>query len=247
MKKFVILLCTLSMMLSLTACGGEQGSTNDVSAETKAPAVTEAPNNQASAPAPQSEEDTQQPLVGQVTAIDGANVTVLLGEYSMPDMGDWEMPENGQMPEDMPDFGDGQTPPDIPEGTMPNEERPENAEDGEAPWGDGERPERPDGGGGFGGGRGQMNFFTAGTESATYDLTNAEIMVQEGEGANYGTLEDISVDSLLEITLNDDGTVASVRVMPSDGMGGGEPMGVPGDPDEVSQQETTEIAATEAN
>lgn len=223
MKRFVSTLCALSLMLALTACGGES-STKDASTENKAPAVTEAASNQEFAPAVQSGEDTQQPLVGQVTAIDGANITVQLGEYSMPDMGDWEMPEDGQMPEGMPDFGDGQTPPDMPEGTMPDGERPEKPEDGEAPWGDGERPERPNGeGGGFGGSRGQRKTFTAGTESVTYDLSNAEIMVQNGEGADYGTLEDITVDSLLEITLNDDGTVASVRVMPSGRMGGGRP------------------------
>ncbi len=226
MKRMIATISALSMLLALTACGESGNSTNDILSVTPAPAVTEAASAQSGSPASQTGNGAS--VYGQVTAIDGANVTVLLGEYSLPDMGNWEMPEDGQRLEGMPDGGpgNGQIPPDMPEGTipqggMPDGERPEMPEGGEAPWGDGEASERPDGeGGGFGGGRGQMTFFTAGTERVTYDLTNAEIMVQNGEGADYAALEDITVDSLLEISLNDAETVVSVRIMPSGGMGG---------------------------
>ncbi len=164
MKKFVTVFCALSMMLSLTACGSGESSTNIVSAEKEASSVTEAALLQTPDAAAYTVDE--EAIVGQVTATGRTSGTVLLGEYSMPDMGEGEKPDNGERPEGMPS--------DMPEGEMPDGENPEKPEGGEKDWGDGEAPERPNGeGGGFGSGRGQMKSFTAGTEALSIFCSQA--------------------------------------------------------------------------
>lgn len=114
MKRIVAILCAAALLFSLTACSG---SNSDAESEA---------------------DYSNQTLTGQVTAIDGTKVTLLLGEITeqemdMQQMGGGEAPSdmeagnapgNGETPSDAAGgdmSGDGQTPPEIPSGNAQGE------------------------------------------------------------------------------------------------------------------------------
>ncbi|MCD8342528.1 MAG: hypothetical protein LUC87_10380 [Clostridiales bacterium] len=145
LKRFTALFCALALALSLAACGS-----SDVSQS----ATEEASSSQTEA---ESDQDySGSTVTGQVTAIDGATVTLQLGELTESEgFGGGEMPNGeggGEMPSGDAD-GSGTTP-EMPDGEMPSGDAdgsgtvPEMP-DGEMPSGDfdgsGTVPEMPDG------------------------------------------------------------------------------------------------------
>ena len=82
-------------------------------------------------------------------------------------------------------------------------------------------PEMPDGGG--------MDFFTAGDDTLTLDFADTEILVENGNDTEEGSLDDIAADSILSIEFDENGDVAQVTVLSTrpDGMGGNGEIGAP--------------------
>ena len=82
-------------------------------------------------------------------------------------------------------------------------------------------PKMPDGGG--------MDFFTAGDDTLTLDFADTEILVENGNDTEEGSLDDIAADSILSIEFDENGDVAQVTVLSTrpDGMGGNGEIGAP--------------------
>lgn len=55
-------------------------------------------------------------------------------------------------------------------------------------------------------------MFTAGTETATIDLTGATVTVESSEGSSEGTTSDISVGDILVIEVGDNNTATSITI-----------------------------------
>ncbi|NCB75014.1 MAG: hypothetical protein EOM51_09780 [Clostridia bacterium] len=148
-------------------------------------------------------------VTGQVTAVDGNSVTLLLGELA-------------EMPTAEPPAVEGS-------GEVPTGEAPAGGGSGEAPTGDapsgGDLGEAPTGGAPSGGssgeapsgeapaGGGTMSGFTAGDKSATMTITDSTVITIESMGASTaGTISDITVGSIVEVVFGDNNTVSSVTV-----------------------------------
>ena len=78
-------------------------------------------------------------------------------------------------------------------------------------------PEMPDGGG--------MDFFTAGDDTLTLDFADTEILVENGNDTEEGSLDDIAADSILSIEFDENGDVAQVTVLSTQPGGMGAPDG----------------------
>lgn len=156
------------------------------------------------------------------------------------DNGNGEMPEKPEGGEEGSSLGSDK--PEPPSGEAPEKpeggeegsgldsgEAPEKPEGGEEdssldsdkpepPSGDNgneEMPEKPDGDSAPGGASGGMrgNSFTSSGESVTFTLTEAtEVTLEYLQGSGAGTLEDIAVGAVLEITLDDDNNAVTVIV-----------------------------------
>lgn len=204
-KRILSLACTAILILSLAACGNKN--TTDYSGQT---------------------------LYGQVTKINDNTITVQLGEWTESQTQEQgqppEMPtENGdgsetppampegdndgsQTPPEKPegDSGDSQTPPAMPEENIDNSQTPPDM-----PEGDGDNsqtpPEMPD----------MSGNFTAGEDTASFDLSKATITIENGQENAEGNVSDIQVDDILEITVDDNNTVSAVTVKSLNQLPGG--------------------------
>ncbi len=219
MKKRQMILLALSLAVSTTAISGTAFADSDYSGQT---------------------------ITAQVTSIDGTTYELQLGELAQPGGGD--QPSDMQKPDDngeaSSESGD-QTPPEKPDGESSDSgEAPSDAgeaQDGEAPSDAGEAPDgeapsdageapdgeksdgqpsdmqKPDGDGGMG-----MSMFTAGDETASLDFSDAAVVVEEASETTEGSLEDIEVDSILEIEFDEDGNISLITVVSAEqgGMGG---------------------------
>ena len=74
-----------------------------------------------------------------------------------------------------------------------------------------------------------MDFFTAGDDTLTLDFADTEILVENGNDTEEGSLDDIAADSILSIEFDENGDVAQVTVLSTrpDGMGGNGEIGAP--------------------
>lgn len=192
-KRILSLICAATLMLSLAACGSKE--TTDYSGQT---------------------------LYGKVTDISDNTVTVQLGEWTET---------QGQPPEMSNGNGDGsQMQPEKPDGDNSNSQTPPempsvNGDSSQTP------PEKPGNGtedssnGNTGSMPGAMpnmgGSFTAGEETASFDLSKATITVENGQQSNEGSVSDIQVDDILEIAVGDNNTVSAVTVKSENSMPGG--------------------------
>lgn len=172
----------------------------------------------------------------KVTAVDGNTITA--DEGDIVSGGAPGQPGDGSAPEMPGDSGDNsgnsdsssgapEKPADDnsdsskPDGEPPAKPDGENSgdapsmPDGEAPDGSGNgAPDKPDGepGGNAPGGMGGSTFESSGS-SVTFTVTDdTKISVEFLQGSSDGTIDDIAVGSVLAVTLNDDGTAASIVV-----------------------------------
>ena len=167
-------------------------------------------------------------VVGRVTAIDGTKFTLQLGELQEPDFDKADFGgkpmqggfgNNGQFDTfdeleggtDKPDGimpDDGSTPPEMPNTEMPA--------DGNTP------PMPPDDEQREGGKDFMREMFTAGDETLTLDIGSAEIFIAFGGEAVSGTIDDITVGSVLTAEIGADGNAekVTVRFMGGKGMHG---------------------------
>lgn len=114
-----------------------------------------------------------------------------------------------------PDGDNGGTPPEKPDGD-------DSGSAPEKPDGDdGDAPQMPEGDGGMGGSM-TRETFTAGDETVTFDLADADVELESGMETVEATIEDIEVDDILEIVVSNDNTIELVTVKSLDegGMGG---------------------------
>lgn len=157
MKRVLTMTCAVAMALSLAACSTANSTTdNSLTSDTVQETVDSAmASNTAYAGTT---------VVGQITAVNDASVTLQLGELSVSN----DSNQNHQTPPDQNDSqnqnGDNQTPPEKPEGEAPDGNGPQNQSgdnqtppekpEGEAPNGNGPQnqngdnqtpPEKPDG------------------------------------------------------------------------------------------------------
>ena len=129
--------------------------------------------------------------IGQVTQIDGSQITMRLGKLAEAASGGGGQPP--EMPGDQAPT-DGQ-PPEMPESEAPA--------DGEAPGGAGQQP--PMGG---------TPGFIAGEETLTFTITDATaIAVESASGTSDGSLADLAVDAIVRVVFGENETVASVTVL----------------------------------
>lgn len=162
-------------------------------------------------------------LTVQVQSISGSTVNAVIGtlqELDRNDLPDRSPDDNSDMPE-RPD-GDNRN------GTMPEGEPPEKP-DGNRPeemTGDmpedmtGDIPERTTGDRPDGNFPGNMQQFSAGTETLTFEITDSTaISVESFQGSQDGTAEDITENTVLEVTLDDDNNAVSIVVKHLPGSG----------------------------
>ncbi len=206
-KKLAAMGCIVTMTAVLTIGCGTTGSTGSTSADS-----TEA-----------TEEQESEAVTLQVTAVDGSTITGDVGEMSEAPAGD-QAPggDNAQKPDDQASDNQ-QTPPEKPDGD--NGQQPgDQAPGGESP--DGQQPDGQPSEGGApdqDGGAPQGSPFTASGETQTFTLTDTtEITVESAGSTTEGTADDITVGSILEVTLDTDGNALTVIVK---SMNGGAPQG----------------------
>ncbi len=107
---------------------------------------------------------------------------------------------------------DAQTPPEKPDDNSNGAQgSDEQSSDAQTP------PEMPNGGG--------MDFFTAGDDTLTLDFADTEILVENGNDTEEGSLDDIAADSILSIEFDENGDVAQVTVLSTQPSGMGAPDG----------------------
>ncbi len=205
-KKLLSVVCTSALVISLVACGSKDTTTSEYVDTT---------------------------ITGQITAIDGDEVTLQLGELS-EDNSDSSAPSDMEKPDDAnssdanaPQNSDGNEPPEKPDdanndntsdgNTSQNNdsnqppEKPDDAnsdntsDDNTSQNSDGNQPpEMPSGEAG-----GSSQTFTAGDDSTTVDLSDAEIT----EDSETITIDDLEENDVLEITFDSDGNATSVTVV----------------------------------
>ena len=198
-KKWIAMLCAAALAVSLTACGAQTTETADAGTT----------------------------LTGQVSAVDGSEVTLLLGTLEEGEAAPSgapgqdgqtgtppEKPEsnsgsgtNGQPPAkpDGDSTSSGGTPPDMPSGGQQSDSAPAGTPPDSQPGGD--PPSKPG------------SSFTAGTESVTLNFAGAAI-TENGRSAG---LDDIEVGDVLTVEVGTNNTAASADIV---SLGGG--MGAPG-------------------
>ena len=193
-KKLAAMGCIVTMTAVLTIGCGTTESTGSTSADS-----TEV-----------TEEQERDAVTMQVTSVEGDAVTGDVGEMSEAPSGD-QAPDNQQTPPEKPEGNNGQqpggqapdnqqTPPEKPEGN--NGQQPGDQAPGGAPHG---------------------SPFTASGETQTFTLTDTtEITVESAGNTTEGTADDITVGSILEVTLDTDGNALTVIVK---NMNGGAPQG----------------------
>lgn len=144
----------------------------------------------------QSEVAANTVVTVQVVAVEGNEITADVGTISEQSIS--EMPESSE--------ADEKPSAEAPSGGAPSGEMPEGAPNGEAPEG------APRGGAPEGQMRGG-NSFEASGESITFSLTDdTAITVEYLQGSSEGTIEDLAVGSVLEVTLDDENQAVSVVV-----------------------------------
>ncbi len=242
MKKTISLLCASAMVLSLAACGSSQTESNTDTAyanTTVTGQVTAITDTSVTLQLGTLSESSDRPSSPDASSSDNTS-----NRQTPPDN-----PEGNNLETEGTDSSaaqssdgaslDSQTPPEKPNGDNPGNS--ETTSDNAAPSAPSDSsssdsdastpPDKPDDSSNAGtppsGGPGNSQSFTAGEETITIDLSNAEI-TQDG---NSASISDITADSILNVTFDSSGAVSSVEIVTlssgapgdtgSSGMGGG--------------------------
>ena len=158
---------------------------------------------------------SSQTITAKVTGIDGSSVDLQVGELNLPEKPDDA--SNAAPGSDGSSDNNAQTPPEKPDDADNAALGSDGSSDNNAQT----PPEMPNGGG--------MDFFTAGDDTLTLDFSDTEILVENGNDTEEGSLDDIAADSILSIEFDENGDVAQVTVLSTrpDGMGGNGEIGAP--------------------
>ena len=185
--RYFALVCAAIVAASATGCSSSTESSGSPVASSMDSHATLETQTSDSAEAVQS----QSHKTVKVTAVDGNKITADEGEITAASMGS---APDGAAPNKPADSDNGSSP----DGTPP--EMP--ADNGSAH--DGEPPARPGESG---------SAFESNGSSVEFTVTDdTEISLEFLQGSSAGSVDDITVGSVLAVTLNDDGTAASVLV-----------------------------------
>ena len=185
---------------------------------------------------------SSQTITAKVTDIDGSSVDLQVGELNPPEKPDdnsnaapgseGSADSNAQTPPEKPydnsnaapgsegsSDSNAQTPPEKPDDNSNAAPGSESSADSNAQT----PPEKPDDAGNG------MDFFTAGDDTLTLDFADTEILVENGNDTEEGSLDDIAADSILSIEFDENGDVTQVTVLSThpDDMGGNVEIGAP--------------------
>lgn len=129
-------------------------------------------------------------LYARVQSIDGNSITAVKGELNT-DVGDNQTPPSG----------DSATPPEMPANNGTGTEGNTPPSDGSAPP---DMPSKNPGG---------STTFVEGTDTITFTITNdTAITVEFLQGSQEGTIDNITVNSVLELTLDENNNATSIVV-----------------------------------
>lgn len=182
-SKYIALVCAALVAVSATGCSGGN--------ESKSSPAISSPDAADAAPQTSDLSESQQTRITRtlkVTAVSGDQITADEGEISTS----MNSAPGGNPPEKPSDddSAHGGNAPEMP------------SDDGSAPGGN--PPEMPGG---------QSSTFVSGGSSIEFTVTDStEITLELLQGSSAGSIDDISVGSVLTVTLNDDNTAASVLI-----------------------------------
>ncbi|MGE4213195.1 MAG: hypothetical protein AB7E42_00260 [Anaerotignaceae bacterium] len=187
MKKHVKLAVTAVaicvLSLSLAGCSGSSTTTT---------AATPATEEKAEAPAEQTGKDVEakeaEGIYGKITAVSGTEVTLALGTMDMV---------KGEAPTG-----------EAPTGEAPTGEAPT----GEAPMGEAPTGEAPQGGD-MGNGKNESSFTASDEEINTEIDSSVTIKVVQDGKLVEGTIEDLTVDTVVKITYDGEDKIIELQVM----------------------------------
>lgn len=183
-SRYFAIICAAVVAASATGC-----SSSSASSESSVVSTVEHTASDAQISGTSETEQSQSHKTVKVTAVDGNKITADEGEITTASMGS---APDGEAPEKPADNGS------APDGEAP--EKP--ADNGSAP--DGEPPAKPGESG---------STFESNGSSVEFTVTDdTEISVEFLQGSSVGSIDDIAVGSVLAVTLNEDGTAASVLV-----------------------------------
>ncbi len=189
MKKRIMSLCAIaimsSMALTLTACGSDgESENNETSIESNANANS-TNTNQKSGDNTDNKGDIK--TIAKITSIDGNNITFVTADRGQKPDGKPDGQHNVEEPLEPPTGDNKEKPLEPPTGDN-NGERPNN----ELPAGD-----KPDG---------QMPEMNFGTEESTITVDSSILFFDNmGEDKTAATISDLNVDSIIDITFDEDG------------------------------------------
>ena len=160
---------------------------------------------------------SSQTITAKVTGIAGSSVDLQVGELNLPEKPDDTgnaAPDSGSLAD-----SDAQTPPEKPDDTNNAAPGSDGSSDSDAQT----PPEKPDDA------NNGIDFFTAGDDTLTLDFADTEILVENGNETEEGSIDDIAADSILSIEFDENGDVTQVTVLSThpDGMGGNGEIGAP--------------------
>lgn len=183
-SKYIALVCAALVAVSATGCSGGN--------ESKSSPAISSPDAADAAPQTSDLSESQQTRITRtlkVTAISGDQITADEGEISTASMNSAPGGNPPEKPSD-DDSAPGGNAPEMP------------SDDSSAPGGN--PPEMPGG---------QSSTFVSGGSSIEFTVTDStEITLELLQGSSAGSIDDISVGSVLTVTLNDDNTAASVLI-----------------------------------
>ena len=190
--KYFALICAAVVAAASTGCSSNSGTSSDTGSSVVSSADASHQTSEAGTGEVKSSEVYK---TVKVTAVDGNSITADEGEIV-----------SGGAPGQPGDSSD------KPEGEPPA--KPDGEDSGNAPGdsgdGSGNAPDKPDGE--APGGMGGSTFESSGS-SVTFTVTDdTKISVEFLQGSSDGTIDDIAVGSVLAVTLNGDGTAASIVV-----------------------------------
>lgn len=214
-KTMALLLVIVVLSMSLIGCGtAKTGEISPDENDNDTAQINDSGNapesdNPDTADADMSKENN---IIGQVEAIDGSSITLLIGEMTE---GMNNMPDNNRPPSRETSGSD--EPDGTPEASSRDEAPPDGGVPGEAPSGEAPSGEAPSGEapndrdpGSRGSG---IPGFTPGEEHVTIAISeNTSITVTGMDENSDGTIEDITVGAILEVTLDQDNTATAVIV-----------------------------------
>lgn len=184
-SRYIALACAAIVAISATGCSS--GTESSDSSESSAVTTADTAVSQTSE-TPEAQQSQSHKTV-KVTAVDGNIITADEGEIVVASV---DSAPGGEAPDKPSDNG-----------SAPGGEAPDKPSDGGSAPG-GEPPAKP--------GESGSTFESNGSSIEFTVTDDTEINVEFLQGSSEGTLDDITVGSVLAVTLNDDGTAESVLV-----------------------------------